>query len=124
MNKNFTVFDQYTGAVCSIFSVGSASEALLNVDSHQVLVEGEFPADRFRLLNGVVTEIPPPPGPWAVFDTTTEQWVDPRTPADLEAELQARRDAAWLTKSDFLLACMGVHFIINGLLEIISPSHP
>lgn len=107
MNKNFTVFDQDTGAVCSNFSVGGASEALLNVDSHQVLVEGEFPADQFRLLNGVVTEIPPPPGPWAVFDTTTEQWVDPRTPADLEAELQARRDAAWLTKPDFLLACMG-----------------
>lgn len=48
--------------------------------------------------------LPEKPGPWAVWNGV--EWIDPRTPADLEAELQVKRDSAGLTKSNFLLACM------------------
>ncbi len=33
------------------------------------------------------------PGPWAEFDFMARQWIDPRTPADHQAELFAAREA-------------------------------
>ena len=47
---------------------------------------------------------PQRPGEWAVWTGT--EWADPRTEADREGERQAHRAATYLTKSEFLQACM------------------
>ena len=48
--------------------------------------------------------LPPRPSEHAVWDG--QAWTDTRTPEDLDAEMQARRLAASLTKSEFLQASM------------------
>lgn len=48
--------------------------------------------------DGAILDLPPRPGPWAVFDLATEAWIDPRTPAEIDADdaaaLNAARDVA------------------------------
>ena len=71
-----------------------------------LVVEGELANPASYYVSGLeLVPLPEKPGPWAVWDG--DEWVDPRTTADLEAELQVKRDSAGLTKSNFLLACMG-----------------
>lgn len=79
----------------------------MNVGDGEGWVPGHYdPGAYYINAEGEPQPLPPKPGPWAQWGGA--EWIDPRTPADLEAELQARRSVAWLTKSDFLLACMGV----------------
>lgn len=47
-------------------------------------------------------DLPPRPGPWARWQGG--EWVDPRTPADLQASLYAVREATMRDKSDLLMA--------------------
>ena len=78
----------------------------MNVGDGEGWVPGHYDPDAYYIdAEGEPQPLPPKPGDWAQWDGA--EWIDPRTPADLEAELQAKRDAAWLTKPDFLLACMG-----------------
>lgn len=78
----------------------------MNVGDGEGWVPGHYDPDAYYIdAEGEPQPLPPKPGPWAQWDGA--EWIDPRTPADLEAELQAKRDATWLTKPDFLLACMG-----------------
>lgn len=44
--------------------------------------------------------LPPRPGRWAAWNG--QEWIDPRTPADLQAAIYAARDATVLDKSDLL----------------------
>ncbi|MFV0409081.1 MAG: hypothetical protein ACK5LJ_05100 [Paracoccus sp. (in: a-proteobacteria)] len=51
---------------------------------------------------GVFVEYPPRPGPWCEFDYSTDQWIDPRTMAEYEAYVQAKREAAKAPKTAIL----------------------
>ncbi|WP_136685710.1 hypothetical protein [Falsirhodobacter xinxiangensis] len=59
-----------------------------------------FPVSDEQITQGVYwrdgsfVEYPAKPGDWAIFDYTSEEWIDPRTPADLAAELEALRSEA------------------------------
>jgi len=83
----------------------------MNVGDGEGWVPGHYDPDAYYIdAEGEPQPLPPKPGPWAQWDGA--EWIDPRNPADLEAELQALRDAAWLNKTQFLLACME-----SGLLD-------
>ena len=45
-------------------------------------------------------ELPPKPGEWAEWDGSA--WIDPRTPADLAAELSRRRSSAVMDKGELV----------------------
>lgn len=53
---------------------------------------GQFSALTHWVRDGVAIERPARPGPWATWDG--QQWTDPRTSADLQAELAQARLAA------------------------------
>ncbi|MFC3569205.1 hypothetical protein [Paracoccus simplex] len=104
----FTVFDAATGAVVSNLSVTDISDAMLNATGHQVLVQGEYRAREWRLVNGVITPMPESPGEWAVFDYASGEWTDPRNPLQ---EMAAARAAAVMPRPDFLLAAIAAGII-------------
>lgn len=94
----------------TIIQTGQCPSDLVDVqggDDLSVVAPPGVSDDRHYYDDGEFIEYPPKPHGFYAFDFETRAWIDPRTPADLEAELQAKRDAAWLTKPDFLLACMG-----------------
>lgn len=101
-----SVYSAQTGQIARVIYSPDLETILINVGSGEALIEGEYDPATIYIVDGTPTPLPPKPGPWAQWGGA--EWIDPRTPADLEAELQARRSVAWLTKSDFLLACMGV----------------
>ncbi|TRW94926.1 hypothetical protein FNJ84_17695 [Paracoccus sp. M683] len=94
------------GSCAAVLDVPDRETAELNCEPGQTVFEGELDQLTEYLRDGVVRTYPPRPGQWAAFDLATEAWFDPRTTADLEAELQARRDGASLSKSAFLVSCM------------------
>ena len=100
-----SVYSAQTGQIARVIDSPDLETILINVGSGEALIEGEYDPATIYIVDGTPTPLPPKPGPWAQWTGT--EWIDPRTPADLESELQARRSVAWLTKSDFLLACMG-----------------
>lgn len=53
---------------------------------------------------GLFMPLPPCPGIWAVWDG--QSWTDPRTPDDLAAEMEARREAASMARPDLVIAAV------------------
>lgn len=89
-----TFFDA-NGVIAKVLRTEEADpEAFFNMNCDDGLewVLGEFDQDRYQLSGGSMVALPPRPGPWAVWQDGA--WTDPRTPADLEAELSAARLAA------------------------------
>lgn len=101
-----TIYNAETGLIRLTIESPDPDTILANVQDGEEIIEGAYDPRTCYIADGEARLFPPRPGPWAQWDG--EKWIDPRTPADLEAELQAKRGAAWLTKPDFLLACMGV----------------
>ena len=100
----YTVYTTTTGVIRHVIDSPDLATVMLNVETGEAVVEGFNEATQVYMTWEGPQPYPEKPGDWAVWDGA--QWADPRSPADLEAELQAKRDAAWLTKPDFLLACM------------------
>lgn len=100
-----SIYDE-SGAITRHAEVPDLELLAMNVGDGEGWVPGHYdPGAYYINAEGEPQPLPPKPGPWAQWDGA--EWIDPRTPADLEAELQAKRGAAWLTRPDFLLACMG-----------------
>lgn len=100
-----TIYNAETGLIRLTIESPDPDTILANVQDGEEIIEGAYDTRTCYIADGEARLFPPRPGDWAIWDGGA--WIDPRTPADLEAELQAKRDAAWLTKPDFLLACMG-----------------
>ena len=103
------IYTPATGEIRSVmqFTDASADDALLNIPEGALAVEvgGDVtPATHYINADGEPVAYPPRPGEWAVWAGT--QWTDQRTEADREGERQAHRAATYLTKSEFLQACM------------------
>ncbi|MCJ8138613.1 hypothetical protein [Falsirhodobacter halotolerans] len=63
------------------------------------------PSDVY-LKGGKVRNLPPRPGPWAVFDIAHDRWTDPRTASDVTAEEDAQtraEAAAYLADTDWMV---------------------
>lgn len=108
------IYTPATGEIRSVveFSPSSIEDALLNIPQGCLAVEigeGVTPATHYIDAEDEPREYPPRPGEWAVWTGT--EWTDPRTETDREGERQARRLAAYLTKSEFLQACMATNLL-------------
>lgn len=103
------IYDPANGRIQSImeFSPSGIEDALLNIPDGLLAVEvgSEIsPASHYIDANDEPQEYPPRPGEWAVW--TGAEWTDPRTETDHKSEQKARRAATYLTKAEFLQACM------------------
>ena len=89
----YTIYDTSTGRIQSRLDAPDIETLLLNVPVGSDYIQGDLDPDEWFLTpSGEVAALPPRPGPWAVWQDGA--WTDPRTPADLEAELMAARVAA------------------------------
>ncbi|MCG6112864.1 MAG: hypothetical protein MEQ74_11870 [Paracoccus sp.] len=72
-----------------------------------LLKDGEtVTVNQTAFIDNEFVSIPPRPAPWATWSGS--EWIDPRTPADMQAALYAARDAATREKSDLLMTMMAV----------------
>ena len=99
----YTLFDLRFGEVRGHLSMTSFDDVLANTPPNIALIEGHFPADEFILLGGIVTALPPKPGPGWVLNPEGPEWVDMRDP---ELDRQSLRRGVSMTRSDFLLAAI------------------
>ncbi|MFB9225195.1 hypothetical protein [Paracoccus cavernae] len=99
----YTLFELRFGEVCGHLAMTNFDDVLANTPLNVALIEGHYPADEFILVDGVVTALPPKPGPGWVLNPETVEWIDMRDP---EAEHEGRRAAASMSRSDFLLAAI------------------
>lgn len=108
MSLKFTTYDLITGKLHQMIEAPDLDTVALNIPAGQAPLSGHHEPGRFYydIASKEVVAIPPAPGRWAVFDYTEKAWIDPRTEADLAAELEARRHAAHLAKPAFLMRCM------------------
>lgn len=95
------VHDLSTGVIRAVITSPEPAVVALNVQPGEAVHVGEVELHRHYIRDGVAHEYPPRPGPWAVWDG--QRWVDPRSPADLAADLIQRRHATQLDKSDLLI---------------------
>lgn len=97
-------------------SVPTEEDVWLNIDidGGEEAIEGIYDPAGYYLIEGEPEPVPIPPRPegdgWQ-FDHDTGEWIDPRTPADLADELQAKRDATHMPKSDLLIALASFEII-------------
>ena len=109
------IYNPATGLVRSVmaFGEGGIEDALLNIPEGLLAVEvgpEVQPATHFIDANDEPQPYPPRPGEWAVWNGT--EWTDPRTETDHKSERKALRAATYLSKAEFLQACMA-----NRLLD-------
>lgn len=91
MTVTYSIFRADTGQYVKTITAPSKADIDLNTGADEVSREGEHPAESY--LDGEeVKPLPPRPGEWAVWGGS--EWIDPRTPADLAAELEAHRQGA------------------------------
>lgn len=110
--------DRATYAVISttgvILRIGNCSQSDLQLQAGdgETLVQGPLSdvSDDTHYWNGSeFLELPPSPGDWAEWNGT--EWIDPRTPEDMAALLQSRREAASLPRTDAVLAAVNAGII-------------
>lgn len=85
----FTVYDPKTGQILRCGRCQDASLAA-QAGSGERVIEGRFPDDEFRIVDGKPVAIPPAPDHWSEFDHAKGQWVDKRSLDDLREA--ARRE--------------------------------
>ena len=101
-----TIYDMATGAVRRVLDV-PPQEIALNFDpATEAVYSGEVDPEATYFVAGQPVALPPPPGPWAVFDYGAGVWLDPRTPEEFAAALAEARAVASLSKLAFLMGCM------------------
>lgn len=103
------------GANGVILRMGTCSQESLAVQAGQdetlVTAGLEGIADDTHYWDGSeFVEYPPKPSQWHQWDG--QSWIDNRTPADLDAELEARRAAASLSRCDAVLAAVNAGIIL------------
>lgn len=92
----FTIYTQSTGQV--LFSGTADNPNMLAAEGQAVLLDEAF-TDGY-IQDGQHFTLPAQPSPHHVFDYTTKQWVDPRTPETQWPVVRAQRNAR-LSASDW-----------------------
>ena len=109
MTIKATIYRLDTGEIVGTSRASDLDLIEMNLGDGNGYAEGHYLADQYYFPDGVVTEFPPRPGDWAVFDYGSRIWIDPRDPV---AELEAARASANMTRSDFLLAAIRAGIIL------------
>lgn len=94
-----TIYRVTTGEISRRMNISGPAEALAeqvlaNLADGEDWIAGIHDEDTHRIWEGAPRALPPRPGDWAVLDTATWAWIDPRTPAELAAEALAALVAA------------------------------
>lgn len=119
----YALIDAATGA---IIRMGQCSEESLEYQAARgQLCLTEFPEgigdDTHYRKNGAWAAYPPRPDAHHVFDFAAGNWLDPRTPQDIEAaeqdRLAAARASASLSRSDAVLAAVGIGILPECPIE-------
>lgn len=116
----FTSFDA-DGRFLQNFVALNIEEVVMNIPPGGGMLVGLFDLEKHYARDGKALAYPPKPGPWATFDFEAGAWVDPRSPADLEAQAAAdlamRRAGASLSRSEFCLGLvdLGILTIAEGI---------
>lgn len=81
----YTVYSAVTG---EILRTGQCQEEafLLQAGEGEACLQGEFDAELFYMVDGMLVEYPPKPYRFSKFDFITKQWIDPRPISTLKQE--------------------------------------
>lgn len=81
----YTVYSAVTG---EILRTGQCQEEafLLQAGEGEACLQGEFDAELFYVVDGMLVEYPPKPHRFSKFDFITKQWFDPRPISTLKQE--------------------------------------
>jgi hypothetical protein len=98
---NYTVYAP-NGQIIKVLGCENIQEQLAPGEAY---VEGSFPDNVYYVEDGVPVALPPKPSEYCVFNYTTKQWFDPRTPETqwpiVRAERNRRLQACdWTQLSD------------------------
>jgi hypothetical protein len=96
MRKKFTAYNKDTGQV--LFGGTADNPEVMATESSVIVLDVEY-TDGY-LVDGVHHALPPQPSEHHVFNYTTKQWDDPRTPETEWPLVRQQRDAL-LAKSDW-----------------------
>lgn len=90
-----TIYSADTGRILRTLRCVAESDLHINIaDTGEQWLPGLADARTHYIRDGRAVPFPPRPGPWAAFDFASQAWVDPRTAADLAAELAAAKALA------------------------------
>ena len=89
---NYTIYRLSTGVISRIISVPDEPNLLANVGSGEGYIEGHFDPDLVYVdRSGEPRKYTPArPAPWAIWDG--QQWIDPRGPEAMAAEIEMRME--------------------------------
>ena len=88
----FSVYSKASGEILRLCECPDALvDKQFNAEDELFLV-GHFPSSLFYVNDGQPVELPPQPSEHHVFDYTTKQWIDPRTPETEWPLVRAKRD--------------------------------
>lgn len=88
------VFHETSGRIVKTMICDEETAELNRAEGETLLWVDAPVAPDTHYISGVTPIVyPPRPGPWAVFDYQAGEWADPRTQADLDAELEEARRA-------------------------------
>lgn len=113
----FTVYELTTGRLLRSMEVPDMDGAMLNIDPNtEGTIAGWFdPALKYRRPDGSLAYYPPRPSEHHVFDYAAEQWIDPRSPEQVEAQeaaaLQAEREGMSIDFAQLLIGLVTSEWI-------------
>ena len=96
----YTIYSSETGKIEKSVVVPSHMIDMQYDPEFQGVLEGSFDDSAFYVESGQPVAMPTKPSPHHIFDYTTKQWVDPRTP-ETEWPLVRDKRNRLLTASDW-----------------------
>lgn len=89
---NYTIYNTSTGQIDACICCPEDMVSLqFNPTTHAALA-GVFEDGSYYVESGIPVAMPPKPSQHHVFDYTTKQWIDPRTPETEWPLVRAERD--------------------------------
>lgn len=87
--KLYSVYDALSGQV---IRTGQCQDETFDLQAAagEIVIEGEYPDDRFFMADGKPVAMPPRPSAVSVFDYAIREWRDPRSLDQIKAEARAR----------------------------------
>lgn len=98
--KNISIYD-ITGRILRTVNCPE-SQVAVQIKVGEAYVEGEFSSDEFQIRSEVLEKLPPKPTEYHLFNYTSQQWQDPRTPATEWPLVRVKRDAL-LSETDWVI---------------------
>lgn len=89
---SYTIYNTTTGRIESVVSCPPEMVSLQFDPATHAALEGSFDDSSYYVETGVPVAMPSKPSQHHVFDYTTKQWIDPRTPETEWPLVRAERD--------------------------------